>query len=369
LCIGETDAATADIARALNPRSLSAAADPGSPHGINVERDSPASIATADLNSYDAIFLANVGAPSAREERLLDRYVASGGAVAIFLGDRSQPVAYNRFLNLQGESRASSGSADSSPAVQIVNQPASGDFHLDPLGYRHPILAPFAGRNRAGLLSVRVARYYPVRLKGEQISGAPSVTQVLAYSSGDPAIFLIERGLGRIAVVTTDPAIGAGSQPWSTLAVSPSFVPLVRRLFEGLAIHRRGGDLNRLVGEPLSPPRAASQLSLQKLSWKDPAGHTSSASPAALRSGVYTLEHADAPAISIAVNVDAQESDLTSLDAGDVINADRSRASLSRSSAVGFASATPLHPYALALALALVLVELAVAWLFGRGWA
>jgi hypothetical protein len=110
-------------------------------------------------------------------------------------------------------------------------------------------------------------------------------------------------------------------------------------------------------------------MSPQKFSWRNPAGHTSSAPPQTLRSGVYAFEHPQAPTIPVAVNVDPRESDLTQLDAGDVINADRSRASLSRSSAVGFASATPLHPYALALALALVLVELVVAWLFGRGWA
>ena len=37
---------------------------------------------------------------------------------------------------------------------------ANRKFGLDPLEYRHPIVAPFRGRERAGLLTTPIARYY-----------------------------------------------------------------------------------------------------------------------------------------------------------------------------------------------------------------
>ncbi|MBA3481468.1 MAG: BatA domain-containing protein, partial [Pirellulales bacterium] len=91
LCIADVPSAAEDIARALNPRFREGAAE----DAIGVEIIATAGLAAAELTAFDAIFICNVAELSAREQRLLDRYVAHGGAVVFVLGDRIQPAAYN----------------------------------------------------------------------------------------------------------------------------------------------------------------------------------------------------------------------------------------------------------------------------------
>jgi hypothetical protein len=201
-------------------------------------------------------------------------------------------------------------------------------------------------------------------------ASAPAIA--LALTSGDPALVIGEHGLGRIAVLATDPALSTRTEPWSTFAVSPSFVPLMRELFNYLSADRGVERLNRIVGEPLDSPVDRTAAAPGRVEWKNPAGVVTSTPPETSRSGVYSVEHKQGDvdeSSAIAVNVDSSESDLAAVDVRDLQQ--RGGVEIAGSSAVGpsFAGAVPLQGYLLAAAAVLVLAELTIAWLFGRGWA
>jgi hypothetical protein len=201
-------------------------------------------------------------------------------------------------------------------------------------------------------------------------ASAPAIA--LALTSGDPALVIGEFGRGRVAVLATDPALSTRSEPWSTFAVSPSFVPLTRELFNYLSADRGVERLNRIVGEPLDSPADLTAEASGSVGWKNPAGVVTSTPPETIRSGVYSVEHKQGGAgesSAIAVNVDTSESDLAAVDGRDLQR--RGGVEIAGSSGVGasFAGAVPLQGYLLVAAAVLILVELTIAWLFGRGWA
>src|SRR5690606_5721110 len=107
-----------------------------------------------DLAQYELIVLANVARFSQQEAALLHRYVTAGGSLAFFLGNQVDIEIYNPTLG--AESRW--------PLLPVrLGEPvAPGEYRFDPLGYRHPLVAPFAGEQRAGLLTVPTWRYYPL---------------------------------------------------------------------------------------------------------------------------------------------------------------------------------------------------------------
>lgn len=325
LCVADVPGAAEDIARALNPRFREA----GAADAILVEMIATPALAAADLPTFDAVFLCNVAQLTPREQRLLQRYITEGGAVIVNLGDRIQPAVYNVFL-----------------PIQIADQTVTGDWRLDPLDYRHPVTAPFAGHNRSGLLGVRVSQFYPLRIDSQDGGSAPNVA--LALTSGDPALVIAEHGQGRIAVLATDPALITRAEPWSTFAVSPSFVPLIRELFSYLTANARTSQLNRIAGE----------ANMQA------------------KRGIYTTPGADPlqrsarrATSAIAVNIDPAESDLAAFDPTDLQSASAALPSAFPLPPSTFSPAVPLAGYLLAAAAALALVELTIAWLFGRGWA
>jgi hypothetical protein len=361
-----------EIARALNPRRGTKSAG-----GPGVEIKSAAALASTNLADYDAAYLCNVAVISPREQDLLRRYVANGGAAVFVLGSRVEAGAYNGFFSQQA-------AGDGLPAapllpIEVSRSTASGEWRLDPLEYRHPVLAPFAGRSRAGLLNVRVSRYLPLKLAGD----ASRAQTVLALSSGDPALVVGDYGLGRVAVMSVDPSLRSPGGPATTLAVSPAFLPLMRELFGFLAADRRMDRLNRLVGQTIAAPSKSTQGGA-KLVWKSPDERELPAvvsnKPTAVdawQRGVYSLQVAGkrtgttgdgGEGFKVAVNLDPRESDLSTIDVHEIMAASNPAApgaSDAGTYSVGIAFQRPLFM----MAAALVLIELLVAWLLGRGWA
>ncbi|MCC6492945.1 MAG: VWA domain-containing protein [Pirellulales bacterium] len=355
LCIADRPGQAIDVARALNPRF-----DQPAPTGrIKVDIAGAASISATDLSQYDAAFVCNVAELTPRDQRLLIRYATAGGALAILLGDRVRPACYNELFSQVDPLQAPSG-----PLVplSIAAAPAGGQWRLDPLGYRHPIAAPFAGRPRSGLAAVRVSRYFPV-----QVLDAARVEIPLALDSGDPAMIVADCGRGRAAVVTVNPALQSAGEPWSSLAVSPSFVPLMRKLFQHLTTTRRAERLNRLAGEPLPDEGIGS--------WTNPDGQLTTPPGDTRQAGVYHFAPRGTPtpgpaagrqSLAVAINVDPRESDLSFIEVSEVgglLRDPEEQASVIGSPGAG----RPLAGYLLALAAVLSVLESTAAWLLGRG--
>ncbi|RIK78750.1 MAG: hypothetical protein DCC67_11240 [Planctomycetota bacterium] len=355
ICFADERSEAVDVARAFDPRFADAAgAGP-----IAVEIAAAARLASTNLQQYNAVVLCNVAELPPRPQRLLQGYVAAGGALIIILGDRVRTEQYNELLSGAG------GPGDASPAVLPVvlgAAPVAGDWRLDPRGYRHPVVAKFAGRASAGLLGVRVSRYLPIKVT----SGAATLETPLAFTSGEPALVTGNYGEGRIALLAANVALETRGQPWSSLAVSPAFVPLMRELLAYVADARRQERLNRVAGQSLPEDADAA--------WRTPYGVWARGPIDTRHAGMYVklnsrpqpVGEGNPPPLRVAVNIDPRESDLTPLDRRELPGGDLNGVA-GETAQPGSYGGRPLDGYLLAGALALLPLELFVAWTFGRG--
>ena len=149
-----------------------------------------------DLSLYDAVLVCNVAGFQSREAQRLLRYARAGGAVLFFLGDQVVPGQYAR---LWAPEDAGSGCApvDRLP-VMIGRAVQVRDIHWDPLGYRHPLVAPFRDYPNSGLTRVTVAKYFklaPAPATGQQSVPATFET-ALSVRDGRPGDRSWSLGIG-----------------------------------------------------------------------------------------------------------------------------------------------------------------------------
>lgn len=325
------DAATRYLALALSPRKQEDS-------WVRPEVVEESRLPELALDRYECVFLANVAQFTAAEARLLGTYVAGGGRLVFFLGDRVQKDRYQAELGGERPGRIRLLPGRLGPTI---DRP---ETRLDPLDYRHPMLDVFRGRERAGLLTAPVMKHIRLILPRPSSSpdSAPSTggsraRVVLALASGDPLVVEEPIGRGRVIWVAT-----SADTTWTYLPLWPSYVPLIQEMLDFLL----GGQLewqNVAVGEPLAGVLPA-RVGQTALLVRDPRGRTETVG---LRrederttwsyadtwtSGVYSVEAVaasggnkadsapggDAAALGrraslFAVNVDPAESDLTPL--------------------------------------------------------
>lgn len=228
---GDDRGATFYLATALSPRGETDAASPIRPEVVP-ER----ALTELDLDDYDCIFLANVEKFGANEAQALDAYLNAGGGVAIFLGDLVQADRYNRFLgSTESGGRAILPAPLGERVVQDQYRP------LDVLDCRHPLLAPFRNRPKAGLYAAGVRGWFtlpePAPDSGVQVA--------LRLENGSPLIVERPVGRGRLVLAAT-----SADASWSTLPVWGSYVPLVQRML-AFTVRGQSEQRNLLVGQSL----------------------------------------------------------------------------------------------------------------------
>lgn len=350
------------------------------PAPVAVEIGSESTVLEKTLSNYDLVCLCNVGRFTADEARTLATYVNQGGRLATFLGDQVQVDNYNEHL-LDGLSRVLPARLDAPTSV--------GAYAIDPRGYQDPLVAPFRGQERAGLLTTPIWKYVPVTPVDPQASRV-----TLAIDNGRPLIIRERIGRGESLLFTTAVSTAALDRssmppvPWTAWPTWPSFVPLIQELVRSAA----GGIVeqrNVLVGQsiggqladvpftiPLSvvPPSTGDMSAPpeQKLSLQSADSSMSWTFDGTTQAGVYRVR-IGAPRDEerlFAVNLDTRESDLSRVDPAllpgvlqrepiatddgpNVVNASTQRISLFR--------------YVLGALLVLLLTESAVACRLGRG--
>ncbi|MFV2068460.1 MAG: BatA domain-containing protein [Pirellulales bacterium] len=270
LCLEGHRAAATDLTRALVTHAQ--ISQPGLPPNsartsrqplYRVEQVAARRLAEVDLPHYDAVLVCNVARFGHRQAQRLIGYVRNGGALLFFLGDQGVlgQSAPSESASRNATRQAVLGSSNGPLLLQQIPLqigPAIDvqDVHWDPLEYRHPLVAPFRDHPKSGLMQVTVAKYVKLTLPQsvEHDSARLPWSTAITFDTGDPAIVIGPLGLGRVAVVALPGSLAArtaAGTPWSSWAVSPSFLPLVRELIQQVIGSEGHDPFNRLVGEPL----------------------------------------------------------------------------------------------------------------------
>ena len=340
-----------------------------SPHGLTDERSvvrpeivTERALSETDLDQYDCVFLCNVARFTLAESRLLDSYVRGGGGLVIFLGDQVRSESYNQLALLPAK------------LVELGPMARNEPYLFNPLGYRHPIVSPFRGRDRAGLLTAPTYEYFKLR-------PAESASTVLAFTNGDAVIVESRLGEGHSILIAT-----SADASWTGWPMWPSYVPIVQELVSA-AVRGRLEERRVQVGQTLAGT-IASQVAEPVVAVETPAGDRQSARveteggvihwtfDAVDRSGLYRVDYGP-PLLRqelFAANVDTAESDLTRANVDDLRDDvwPSIRFELFDGQVAGEEPTTPivrrdaLHHWLLYAALALVLFETGLASWLGR---
>jgi hypothetical protein len=342
---------------------------------VKVEESSESAIVESDLKSFDCVVLCNVGRINREEGAVLQRYVSGGGGLIIFLGDQVQADSYNQHLGeLAGASRLL-------PA-KLGDTSRESQYRLNPLNYAHPLVSPFRGHEKSGLLTTPIWTY--VRLEPNA-----NAKVALAFDNGDPALVEERVGQGRVILFasaaspasvnrTTDPPT-----PWTAISSWPSFPPLVQEMLT-LSLSGRTEGRNQLVGEDLrgdvasATPDSSVEVSGPGITGErlplvfDAQGaHWDFTS--ATRSGPYevTIANATAETQQFVLNVDTRESDLERI-AADALPSQLTTEVVATGTVPEPGVPQPSQSYFRELLLGVIglaVVEVMLAWHLGRGTA
>lgn len=326
-----------------------------------------------DLSQFDVVFLVNVGRFSRDEAAVLERFVQQGGGLVVFLGDQVDLDSYNEHL---------AGEAAGVLPVRLEGFAPAGEYLFNPLDYRHPIVAAFAGHERAGLLTTPIWKY----VKLAPLDATRSRV-ALGFDVGDPAIVTSVLGRGRVVVVATAASPKSVDNttvpptPWTALSTWPSFPPLVQEML-AYATSGRQAQRNVLVGDPLSGVLPGATLA-QTLAVAAPDGRTERVSleiegadaiwsyEATRQSGIYEARFGPPREETklFAVNVNTRESDLERLDEDLLPSQISTDAPAREAAAATIPTGRPaeLFRYFLGSVLVLLLVESTLAWRYGSG--
>jgi hypothetical protein len=357
-------------------QALSPSGDPsGSASPIKVQVVPENQLVRRDLSDFDAVILCNVAQVTEAEVASLEGYLKQGGGVVVFGGDQVLADNYNRLLYADGKGLLPASIGLSVGDATLMKTP----FTFDARGFKHPIVAPFAGESdqvQAGLTSVKTWKYQALKLPADTRARV-----ALAFSgSGDPAVIEAPRHRGTVIQIATTADAG-----WTTWPVHPSFPPIMEQVVFQAAAGRLA-ERNVRVGQPLDqalPPSTAEVMA----SVRTPDGRDL---PARLKpdgdvslfhfeetdlSGIYKVRLGPPPArdSTFAAVPDPSESDPAKLDrAGlaaavpgwnfayyvDLQHAGADTAAISRRG--------ELHRPLLFAVLALLLIESTLAWKFGH---
>lgn len=172
------------------------------------------------LADYDVVALLNVEAPPPEAARALREFVEAGGGLFVSVGDRVDPDAWNPVMDavLPRKLRV----------VKTAVEPGAPDAttraaRLTQVALNHPVMAPFQGRAREGLLSTRFFRY--ALFEGDATAGAAETEVLGTMDDGAPVFLASRRGKGRVFVFAS-----TVDRDWCDLAIRTSFLPLMQRI-------------------------------------------------------------------------------------------------------------------------------------------
>lgn len=302
---------------------LAWALSPGGPvqTGVTTQIEPLRFLDTADLSEFSVIYLTNIDRLDQTAISALESYVDSGGGVAFFCGDLTDPAFVNNQLFRDGEGFFPLPVIGSTELF-VDRLQRGADLQVTD----HPVFSVFAGERNSFLSAVTVQRYLatPETWSPPEVS---TVSVLATLRNGEPLV--VERTLGEgrvIAVLTT------ASPQWNNWGRNPSFVVALLEMQSYLSNGHRAA-LDRLVGEPLElkldPATYGSHVRVTGPSQTNAVTEKIEATVAedglhavyqdTLAAGVYTAElqqkDGQSEQTQFAFNVLSDEGNLTTLDA------------------------------------------------------
>lgn len=244
------------------------------------------------LTKFDVVCVCDPPALSANEVAVIEEYLRQGGGVIVGFGPQARLTDFRQVL---GRASAAWWPVEMEEVQGNADDPRE-IVEFDPLGYRHPIVAPFAGNPGAGLAATKTFAYVRLTKRPDVESDV-----ALQFTSGDPAIVTSRVGAGRLVIVSTP-----FDRSWGTWALwGHSLVPLAHEMMRYAAAETdavrsvvAGDEVfahRSTTSEPLAEgsPRAGSELPWM---WVTPSGEESMVLPVADRAiarpeqaGLYRL--------------------------------------------------------------------------------
>jgi hypothetical protein len=223
------------LATALAPGS-------GAPTGLRPRIESPRSLATLDLGSFDCVWLLDVEQLDAQEIAPLEAFARAGGGVVFFTGPRTDAERINRTLHRGGDGLFPLPLAGPVDLLEDPGKAGAPDVVVE----EHPVVAVLSGQRNPLLDAVRVDRFMAVQ-RGFEPPAAGGLRRLLSLRNGAPLV--VERPFGEglvVAVLTT------ASPTWNNWSRgNPSWVVVMLELESHLARMRRRAE-TLAVGEPLT---------------------------------------------------------------------------------------------------------------------
>lgn len=212
---------------------------------IQTEKIAPHELNEQTIGDSRVVILANVPRFSDDQLRQLTKFVADGGALIVFAGNRLDVNWYNekmfsagngilpsRFDAVRGTGRGPVANTKS-PSSKVVAQ-----------FFDHPALQFFNEAANGDLSTASVQQWYSLPVTQAATEGATVVMARL--ETGDP--FLIERNHGAGVVIQCATACDTD---WSDIPLRPFFVPLMQQIVT-TAASRLSPPRNIQTGEPAS---------------------------------------------------------------------------------------------------------------------
>jgi hypothetical protein len=230
-----------DDPEARDATYLAAALDPGRPvvTGVQPRIEKPRYLSLNVLDSFRAIYLLNVERLDTSAVEALEKYVAGGGGLGVFLGPRSSAKFLNDVLYRGGKGLFPlpvSGEA----SLLIDRLQKTPDLEVG----SHPIFSVLAGKRNSFIATVNVERYVAAA-KGWKPTPDSGVQVIAHLRNGAP--LAVERSFGEGKVVAF---LTTAAPEWNNWARNnPSFPVAMQELQAYLS--REPTDTARLVGTPL----------------------------------------------------------------------------------------------------------------------
>jgi hypothetical protein len=228
-------------ARARDARFLSFALAPGESvrTGVRPRIETPRYLSVKPLADFRAINLSNIERLESSAVTALEKYVAAGGGVVFFLGDRCDIKFFNDVLYRNGRGLFPLPLRHQAELMIDRLEPAP-DLQVE----QHFIFRRFAGKLTSFLQTVAVRRYFAVPEGWRPPSNS---TVRVAARLRNEAPLIVERSYGRGRVVAF---LTTAAPTWNNWASNPSFVVTMLELQAYLA-RQSADDRSRLVGSPL----------------------------------------------------------------------------------------------------------------------